>query len=132
MKQPEVTTKVLRQFGLLVGGILLALSLYPMVWKGEAIKTWLAIPGGLLVAAGLIVPQALAQVYRGWMMVGHALGWVNTRIILTVVFYGIVTPMGLVMKLMGKDPMRRGFDPHAQSYRVTREPRPATHMKNMF
>ena len=132
MEQPEVPTKILRQFGLLVGGILLALALYPFVWKGQEVRTWLAIPGGLLAAAGLVVPNALSQVYRGWMAVGHALGWVNTRIILGIVFYGIVTPMGLVMKMMGMDPMRRGFDPTAKSYRVARQARAATHMRHMF
>jgi len=88
--------------------------------------------GALLSVAGLAVPAILKYLYQGWMWVGHVMGWINTRIILSVLFYGIVTPMGLVMKLAGRDPMCRGFEPDAPTYRVIRNPRPASHMKNMF
>lgn len=132
MEQSEVTKGTLRQFGLLVGGMFLLIGLWPFVWRQEVIRIWAVVPGVILGLAGLIVPGALKHVYQGWMWVGHILGWVNTRIILGVLFYGIVTPMGLVMKLAGRDPMRRGFEPDAQTYRVTRQPRPASHMKNMF
>ena len=60
------------------------------------------------------------------------MGWVNTRIILGVLFYGIVTPMGLIMKMTGRDPMRRSYEPDALTYRVIRQPRPAAQLKNMF
>jgi hypothetical protein len=90
------------------------------------------VPGSLLVAVGAAVPSLLKYIYQGWMFVGHVMGWINTRIILGVLFYGIVTPMGMVMKLAGRDPMRRAFDPEAITYRVVRQPRPASHMKNMF
>ncbi len=58
------------------------------------------------------------------MWVGHVMGWVNTRIILGILFYGVVTPMGLIMKLTGRDPMRSAFDPDAQTYRVVCQPGP--------
>ena len=132
MEHQEVSTKILRQFGLMIGGIFLLIGLWPFVWRQEAVRIWAVVPGSLLAVTGLVVPGLLKQVYQGWMVVGHVLGWVNTRIILGVLFYGIVTPMGLVMKLTGRDPMRRGFEPEAQTYRVIRQPRPASHMKNMF
>ena len=132
MEQVEITKKTLRQFGLMVGGIFLFIGLWPFVWRQEAVRIWVVVPGGLLAAAGLIVPGVLKHVYRGWMWVGHVMGWINTRIILGVLFYGVVTPMGLAMKLAGRDPMRRAFEPDAQTYRVICQPRPASHMKNMF
>ena len=132
MEHMEVTTKTLRQFGLMVGGVFLLIGLWPFVWRQEAVRVWAVVPGSLLAVAGLIVPGVLKHVYQGWMWVGHVMGWVNTRIILGVLFYGVVTPMGLVMKLTGRDPMRREFEPDAQTYRVIRQPRPASHMKNMF
>ena len=132
MEHMEVTKKTLRQFGLMIGGVFLLIGLWPFVWRQEAVRIWAVIPGSLLVVTGLMMPGVLTQVYQGWMWVGHVLGWVNTRIILGVLFYGVVTPMGVVMKLTGRDPMRREFEPDAQTYRVIRQPRPASHMKNMF
>jgi hypothetical protein len=132
MEHMEVTKKTLRQFGLMVGGVFLLIGLWPFVWRQEPVRLWAVVPGSLLAVAGLVMPTILKQVYQGWMWVGHVLGWVNTRIILGVLFYGVVTPMGLVMKLTGRDPMRRGYEPDAQTYRVVRRPRPASHMKNMF
>lgn len=132
MERVEVTKKTLRQFGLMVGGIFLFIGLWPFVWRQEAVRIWVVVPGALLAAAGLIIPALLKHVYQGWMWVGHVMGWVNTRIILGILFYGVVTPMGLAMKLTGRDPMRRAFEPDAQTYRVMCRPRPVSHMKNMF
>lgn len=132
MEHMEVTKRTLRQFGLMVGGIFLLIGLWPFVWRQEAVRIWAVVPGSLMAVAGLMMPGVLKHVYQGWMWVGHVMGWVNTRIILGVLFYGVVTPMGLVMKLTGHDPMRREFEPDAQTYRVIRQPRPASHMKNMF
>jgi hypothetical protein len=132
MENVEVTNKILRQFGLMVGGVFFVIGLWPFLWRQEAIRDWAVVSGALLSVAGLAVPATLKHLYQGWMWVGHVMGWVNTRIILSVLFYGIVTPMGLVMKLTGRDPMCRGFEPDAQTYRVIRQPRAAAHMKNMF
>lgn len=95
-------------------------------------RLWAGGVGALLGGIGLIVPEVLKYPYKGWMVLGHALGWVNTRIILGIVFYGVVTPMGLVMKMKGRDPMHRNIDSEASTYRVVRQPRPVLHMKNMF
>jgi hypothetical protein len=116
----------------MVGGVLLLIGCWPFVWRQEPVRAWAVLSGSLLAVAGLMAPGILRQVYRGWMWVGHALGWVNTRLILGILFYGVMTPMGVLMRWMGYDPMRRGFDPDAPTYRVVREPRPPSHMKNTF
>ena len=128
----EVTKSALRQFGLMIGGIFLLIGLWPFVWRQEAVRIWAVVPGSLLAIAGLVRPGILKHLYQGWMWVGHVMGWVNTRIILGVLFYGIVTPMGLIMKMTGHDPMRRNYEADALTYRVIRQPRPASHLKNMF
>jgi hypothetical protein len=65
----------------------------------------------------LILPAALGPVYKVWMKFAEALGWVNTRIILSVVFYVIFVPLGIIMRMFN-DPMRRKFDAAAESYRI--------------
>jgi len=125
-------TKDLRQFGLLVGGLFAVIGLWPVLFRSESPRLWAMIVGGLLVLLGAVLPQSLKQVYAGWMKLGHMLGWINTRIILGIIYYGLVTPMGLVMRLMGKDSMQRSFREDVPTYRVVRVPRPRHHMKNQF
>ena len=80
----------------------------------------------------LVQPRSLVQVYRLWMTVGEVLGWINTRILLGLIFYVIFTPLGLLMRLRGQDPMRRTLASEADTYRVVRQPRPSSHMRHQF
>jgi len=125
-------TKHLRSFGLMVGGICALLGVWPAVWRGQPLRLWSLILGGILIALALVWPRSLTHVYRLWMTLGEALGWINTRIILSVLFYLLFTPLGLCMRLRGKDPMRRRLAPEAESYRVVRQPRPSSHMRHQF
>lgn len=131
MAQPA-DSKELRNFGLIVGGIFLVIGLWPLVWRGEGMRMWAVGLAGLLIPLGLLVPTVLAPVFRVWMKVGHVLGWINTRIILGILFYGLITPMGVVMRLFGWDAMRRVLVRDAQTYRVVRQPRPPSHMTRQF
>ncbi|HEU5408330.1 MAG TPA: SxtJ family membrane protein, partial [Nitrospira sp.] len=81
------TTKDLRQFGLLVGGVFAVIGLWPIVFRGESPRLWAMILGGLLIALGAIAPQSLKQVHGGWMKIGHILGAINTKIILGIIYY---------------------------------------------
>ena len=125
-------TKRLRSFGLIVGGIFTLIGVWPAVWRSQPLRLWSLILGGMLMALALAWPGSLTQIYRLWMTVGEILGWINTRIILGVLFYLVFTPLGLYMRLRGKDPMRRTLEPEAKSYRVVRQPRPAAHMRHQF
>jgi len=124
--------KALRSFGLLVGGVFAVIGLWPWFFRHTEPRFWSLIVSVALVVPALAWPASLRPVYRVWMTIGHALGWVNTRIILGVAFFVVFTPIGWVMRLLGKDPMRRRFDPAAQSYRVNRPPRDANHMQKPF
>ena len=128
----EVTPKQLRSFGLLVGGIFAVIGLWPLIWRGEGLRWWAMIATAILVLPAVVYPMSLKLIYRGWMAVGEVLGWINTRIILSIIFYGVFTPVAIVMRMRGKDPMRRGWDPNLESYREVREPRPGTHMQRQF
>ena len=124
--------KELRQFGLLVGAVFSVIGLWPLVFRGEPLRLWALGIGGLLIVCGGILPQLLAPIHKGWMWVGHIMGWVNTRILLGIVFYALVTPIGFVFRLMGKDTMRQAFAESSTTYRVVRSPRPHSHMKYQF
>ena len=76
------TRKELRQFGLLVGAVFTVIGLWPLVVRGEPLRLWAIGIGGLLIVCGGILPQVLWPIHKGWMWVGHILGWINTRILL--------------------------------------------------
>ncbi|WP_447602500.1 SxtJ family membrane protein [Nitrospira sp. Nam80] len=128
----QLNMKELRNFGLIVGGIFLIIGMWPLVWRGEGMRLWALGLGGVLVTLGLLLPAALAPVFKVWMKVGHVLGWINTRVILGILFYGLITPMGVVMRLFGWDAMRRVLVRDAHTYRVVRQPRPKSHMTRQF
>jgi len=127
-----VDARPLRKFGLLVGSIFCAIGLWPMLVHGAGPRRWALVIGGLLVIAALIAPRALSPVHRGWMAAADVLGWINTRILLGIVFYGLITPVGMIRRLIAEDPMRRRLEPGAETYRVPKPERPGAHMTRQF
>ena len=111
-----------RKFGLTTGGIVIGLFglLVPWLFGLNYVK-WPWILGGVLVLWALLAPSTLKPVYVGWMKFGNVMNWINTRIILGLLFYGIFLPIGAVMRLFGNDPMHRKLDSGLSRYRVTSE-----------
>lgn len=109
----------LRKFGLLTGGLIAGLFglAFPFLFA-RPYPVWPWIIGGVLLAWALALPASLASIYKYWMRFAHILGWVNTRIILGFIFFLLITPIGLLMRLFARDPMARKFDMKATSYRV--------------
>jgi hypothetical protein len=102
----ELPRRTITSFALIVSGALLAIAAYQW-WRGAA--PWVLITLGSIAAVLLLLaavaPALLRPVYRIWMRIGEALGWVNTRLLLTLVFFLVVTPIGLLMRLFGRSPM---------------------------
>jgi multisubunit Na+/H+ antiporter MnhG subunit len=128
----EITRKQLRSFGFTVGGIFALIGLWRLVIHGEDPRWWAVVVAVCLLVPAVVYPKTLIWVHKGWMWVGHVLGWINTRIILGVVFYVIVTPIGAIRRWLGKDPMGRQLRPDLNSYRITRKPRPASHLTKQY
>ena len=124
--------KALRSFGLTVGGVFAAIALWPVLIRGGDPRIWAAIPAVLLIVPALLWPKSLSRIHRGWMALAEVLAWVNTRIILGAVFYLIVTPIGALRRLLGKDPMGTRAKGNIESYRILRKPRSASHLKRQY
>jgi hypothetical protein len=106
-----------RKFALLTGGIVVVLFGLLIPWLFDLrFPRWPWILGGVLALWGLLAPATLHPVYAGWMKFGHVMNWINTRLILGILFFGIFLPFGVVMRLIGKDPMHRKLDKAADSY----------------
>lgn len=126
--------KGLRKFGIITGAIIVVLFaiFFPWVFDAAAMPIWPWIVAGLLWVPALIMPGSLQPVYTVWMKIGHAIGWVNTRIILGLLFYILVLPMGLIMRLFGNDPMARKYDNSVTSYRVKSACEPKDRLEKPF
>jgi hypothetical protein len=118
----------LRNFGLVLGALFGALPL----WRRGALVEWPWAVAAMLWLAALLWPRSLTLVHRWWTRLGHALGWFNTRVILTLIFMVLITPFSFVMWVFGRDRMKRGFDPKCESYRVPSPPRPPQGMEKPF
>ena len=131
-KNPTVENKQLRSFGFIVGGIFLIIGAWPVLFWGESIRIWAVLVSGMLLVLALVFPTSLKTVYHIWMRIGAGLGWVNTRIILAIGFFFVFSPMGIVIRLFGKDLLHRKLNPTVPTYGVPRSSRPGLHMKRQF
>ena len=123
-----------RQFGRGVGGILILIGGW-LSWQdtGSAVSWIVLAVGVLLVLSGSIYPRVLVWPNRGWMRMAEGVSWVSTRVVLGLVFSIAVTPIGVVKRLMGWDPLGRRR-PAAESYWVaypSRQRNPK-HFERMF
>lgn len=110
----------LRKFGVIVGtflGLLGGLFL----WRGRDYYFYFFILSVVFLVPALISPVILKPVHKIWMTIAILLGWLMTRIILIVLFYLVVTPIGLLTKLFGKDFLDRKFNADTNSYWMPRE-----------
>ena len=114
------TTPELRKFGLLVGGVFCLLGLWFFL-RNKPFYWWMLVSGGPLLALGAILPRSLKWIYVGWMTFAITLGTIISTIILTLLFYLVVTPTGLIARAIGKDFLSQKLDPNAVSYWILRE-----------
>jgi hypothetical protein len=113
----------LRKFGLTVGG---AFAVFGTIswWRGHEIPPrvlWTL--AALLIVPGALAPVILGPVHRAWMAFATVLGHVNTRIILTLLFYLVMTPTGLILRLF-RDPLNRSMRDPSDSNWTKRESQP--------
>ena len=124
--------KQLRSFGLTVGGIFAVIGLWPILFHNQGPRWWAVVLAVLLLVPALVFPLSLSWVYKHWMALGNILGWINTRIILGLVFYLVVTPTGMIRRLLGRDPMGKVIRADLNSYRIIRKPRPPSHLRRQY
>jgi predicted membrane protein len=130
---PDLDKKGLREFGLVTAAIVVVLfgGLLPWLF-GFNFPTWPWIFAAILGLWALVAPNSLNQPYRLWMRFGMLIGAVMNRVVLAAVFFIVVMPMGVVMRLFGKDPMQRKLDDNQESYRVESTPTSAERMDRPF
>lgn len=132
-RDDEVKAGTERAFGIVFAVVFALIGLAPL-WSGEAVRAWSLIIAGAFLVAALARPRLLAPLNRLWFLFGKALHRVVSPLVMGLIFFIAVTPTALIMRLVGKDPLNRRFEPKAQTYWIDRHPpgpEPET-MKNQF
>lgn len=114
-----VDDRTAKKSALLVGVVFLLIAAWNYYKGRPAVYAVAGGLGGVLVLVGLFVAPAARVFHVGWMKVAAVLGWVNSRILLGIMFYGIMTPMGIVMRFFRNPMDRRG--PNRETYWIRRE-----------
>jgi uncharacterized membrane protein len=115
--------RALRRFGLTVGSVILALGCV-LLWRQRSAGWPLISIGAVLVLFACLAPLMLKWVHGPWMIGALALGWIVTRVLLTIVFFLVVTPIGLLQRLFGKRAIEVAFNADRATFWESRTARP--------
>lgn len=110
-----------RSFGIVFALVFTLVFLWP-VFSGGRLRWWALGAATLFFVAAFFLPWALRPLNSAWQGVGRLLHRLVSPVILGMLFYFTVVPTGLVMRILGKDPLRLRFDPAARSYWIERQP----------
>ncbi len=132
-KSEEITGSSNRSFGIVFSLFFLVIGLLPLLGEGE-VRLWSLVVAALFFVVAILIPGILGPLNRAWLKFGLMLGKITTPIVMAIIFFLTVVPVGLIMRLFGKDLLGLKFDPEAQSYWIDRDegaPSPAS-MENQF
>lgn len=133
MEPLGVSRRELRQFGLIFAAFFLVVFGGLLPWLADRTPPlWPFVLATVVGLTALIWPPALKPLYRVWMKFGEVMGRVNSFLILSLLFFLMVTPIGWLMRLSGKDPLRRRLDRAAVSYRVASQASGRDHMEKPY
>ncbi len=123
----------LKSFSWILGSILLLVFgiIIPYGKSKDLNFTFLSL-GMLLLLWGFLHPRSLVYPYKFWMALGKILGFINTRILLSFIFFFIFSPIALIKRIFGRDSMDRKWEKNQISYRVVVSSRPVDHMERPF
>ena len=115
LKHIDNSDSAVKKTGLTVGVVLILISLL-LWWLGKSSFMYFSISGGLLIILAFIAIPILRPFHKLWMMLALLMGFVMSRVILTILYYLVLTPIGLLAKVVGKKFMPLGFDKNAATY----------------
>jgi hypothetical protein len=110
-----------RAFGLVFAAVFAIVGVWPWLFGGQ-VRAWSMVVGAAFLAAALLRPAVLAPLNRVWTRFGLLLHRIVSPVVLGIMFFVVITPMGLIMRALGKDPLRLRLEREARSYWIERRP----------
>jgi hypothetical protein len=120
-RREEVHASSNRTFGFVFAAVFAVIGLLPLVF-GRAVLLWSLVVCVVFLLAALAVPSILGPLNNLWLKFGLLLHRIVSPVVLGIMFFGVITPMGLVMRALGKDPLRLTREPEATTYWIDRQP----------
>lgn len=120
-----------RSFGLVFAAVFALVGLWPLL-DGGAPQAWALALAAIFLGLGFAAPRLLGPLNRLWTRFGLLLARVTNPLLLGLLFFAVVTPMGLAMRALGRDPLRRRFDRAAATYWIERRPPGPAPMSRQF
>ena len=103
----NITDKQLKEFGIVIGlGFPIIIGFFIPIIYGESFRLWTLFIGFPFLFLAFLKSSILFYPYKIWMKLGLILGWINSRIILGIIFFLVLVPISLLMKIFGHDPLR--------------------------
>jgi hypothetical protein len=123
-----------RSFGVVFFVAFSLYGLWPLLREPRGVRLWALVTGGVFLLLGLVAPKVLSPLNKLWTKLGLLLGKIVNPIVMALLFFFTITPIGVLMRMMGKDGLRRRFDKSSASYWIERKPPgpPPESMKNQF
>ena len=121
MQKKRDELKDLRQFGIALAAMLTVFGAIHFLKQHTILAQWFCGVGLAILCIGLSAPRMLKHVYAVFLKVAHAIGWFNTRVILILIYYAILTPIALIVRISGKDLLNRRIEKNISSYWAIRQ-----------
>jgi hypothetical protein len=110
-----------RTFGLVMAGVFLVNALLPLL-RGRPVRWWSLLAGAAFLLSSLLYPRSLGPLNRLWLKLGLVLHAIVNPVVMGLLFYSTVTPIGVLFRWLGKDPLRLRLDRDADTYWIERHP----------
>lgn len=120
LKHIDTSEKSVKKTGITVGIVLILIS-FILWWIGKSSFVYFSLAGGIFIILSYLAIPLLRPFHKLWIGLSLVLGFIMSRVILTILFYFVVTPIGILAKLVGKKFMPLGFDKNAATYWEKRE-----------
>lgn len=106
----------LRAFGLGLGGMVLVVATVRLLRQAPTQARWLYVAAGVLLLVAVLLPGALRPLHTVSLLAGKGVGWLTTRLVLAGVYFLVLTPIGLALRLVGKDLLDQRIEQRRASY----------------
>ncbi|MGB1309724.1 MAG: SxtJ family membrane protein [Leucothrix sp.] len=131
--KPSYTAKALRDFGLIMAGMLILMFGLILPWLfSYSLPYWPFIAAAVFALVAVLNPILLGPVNRVWLKISDVLGWINTRLVMGIMFFLLIAPIGLLMRLFGKDTLDNQLSEQQTSYRIITKVRDKKHLEKPF
>ncbi|MBL6935878.1 MAG: hypothetical protein ISR48_10750 [Alphaproteobacteria bacterium] len=110
-----------RGFGIVFAVVFAVIGLWPLM-DGEGARVWALVVAAAFLSLALMRPSLLVPLNRLWLGLGMVLHRIVSPLVMGLMFFAVITPTALILRIMGKDLLHRRFSPDAESYWIPRQP----------